>query len=626
LISQGQETSSRGWIGLELPDTVNGYAVFRQSVAGRADQEAVVTLAPAGATSASFPFDNRSMVTALALVNPTASPVMVNIAARSAGGQSIGSTLVPLGPKAKTAIALSTLPGLAQSAGVQGTVDFATSAPGAVSALGLRFRGEAFTSIPAYHGPISTTTAQASIPAPVLQAIPTSSTTAQLSWTTTVASPTGFRLEWRSGGAAYQEIAQTQGHVRSTPLQGLAPNALHSFRVRVQTAAGLSGYSNEAQVATPAAVTIAAPSNLRVVAHNQVEATLGWTNNAPGATAVRVEMKAPGSSTFTDIGAASSLTGMRVTGRMQAQQQYTFRVRAHTPDGFSAYSNEVLLTTPPKITVFLLHGIRQDSTSMRNLQQSLEPVLTGGRFQLSIDFSFDECSRFGCTQTCSLSQGGRKLGQVVRTNSTGDIVFLGYSMGGLIARDLIAQNWENSLSGRRVSALLTLGSPHLGYPYASFLDQFAVCDPIAREMAGDFRSIPGFIDLSPYLLSLHSRWSTTGFPGVGSQWLAAAGRACNDPVRSLTTPAGCSDGSPRNDTVVCSDSATYSVVTSPATKPTTLWTDPEQRYIHADPFVLGLSRLFCDHSGDGTFELPLNNPPPRGLLIARLAEVLNALP
>ena len=360
-----------------------------------------------------------------------------------------------------------------------------------------------------------------------------------LSWTTTVASPTGFRLEWRSGGAAYREIAQTQGHVRSTPLQGLAPNALHSFRVRVQTAAGLSGYSNEAQVATPAAVTIAAPSNLRVVAHNQVEATLGWTNNAPGATAVRVEMKAPGSSTFTDIGAASSLTGMRVTGRMQAQQHYNFRVRAQTPEGFSAYSNEVVLTTPPKITVFLLHGIRQDSTDMAGIKSALSHALNSDRFVLNDAFSFDECSKWNCSSSCTLSQGGQKLGEVIRVSPQGDIVFLGYSMGGLIARDLIAHNWGNSLTGRRVSALITLGSPHLGYPYDAGLDglPFTVCGPIARQMEGDFRRVPGSIHLSPYLMSLHGRWANSSFPGAGSHWLAAAGRACSDdPVRSLLTP------------------------------------------------------------------------------------------
>ena len=175
----------QGWIALELPSGVSGYAVFRQTVAGRADQEAVVPLGPAGAASASFPFDNRSMVTAIAVVNPTASAVVVNVAARNAGGQALGNTLVPLGPRSKTALALSDLPGLAAAGGVQGTVDFVTAAPGAVSVLGLRFRGAAFTSIPAYHGPVSTTSATAAIPAPVLQASPTSSTTADLNWTTT---------------------------------------------------------------------------------------------------------------------------------------------------------------------------------------------------------------------------------------------------------------------------------------------------------------------------------------------------------------------------------------------------------------------------------------------------------
>lgn len=620
----------QGWITLELPAGVNGYAVFRQVVTGRPDQEAVVPLGPAAAPAASLAFDNRSMVTAIAVANPTAAGIVISVGARGPIGQSLGSTQISLAARQKMALVLADLPGLTQTAAMNGTVDIVSSTPGAVSVLGLRFRGSAFTSIPAYHGPVSTTPPPAAIPPPVLQGSPTSPVTASLTWATTATNPTGFRVEWRTTGTAFSEIAQPAGSARSINIQGLAPNSLNIFRVRVQTSAGFSGYSNEVQITTPSAVSMAPPTGLRVVSFNQVEATLAWTNNAPEATAMRVEIKEPGSAGFVDIGEAQSLTGMRVTGRMQAQQEYFFRVRAQGSGGYSAHSDEIRVFTPPKINVFLLHGIRQDWTAMNSLRFALEASLARNRFFVNNVFSFHECSNSGCEPNCSISRGAQKLGQLVAGSPPGQIVFVGYSMGGLLARDLIANNWGGALSGRTVVALVTLGTPNLGYPYSSGLDWFAVCDPIAQQMKGDFRAVPNTVILSTYLLGLHQSWAGKGFPGVASTWLAAAGRSCPDPVRSLSTPSGCSDAQPHNDRVVCSQSATYAVNTPSGTAPTSIWTDPERRYVHtqADSYSIlwGYStNLFCDRESSH-LDLPLHTPPAGGLLVTRIAEVLNALP
>lgn len=611
----------QGWISLDLAAGVTGYAVFRQSVEGAQDQEAVVPLAAPGFSAASFAFDNRQLVTTAALVNPSSVSASVNITVRNAAATVLGSTQITLGPRAKTAFVLSELAGLSAAASASGTVDFVTASPATVSVLGLRFRGLAFTSIPAYHGPISTSQAPASIPAPVLQGSALTSSSARLTWISTAPNPIRFRIEWRGPGGAYTEVTQPSAASLTTDLAGLSAATTHAFRMRVETTSGLSPYSNEVLISTPAQAAIAPPSGLRLVSANQVEATLAWVNNAPGANAVRLEVKNPGTTGFIDLG-ASSLTGTKVTG-LAAQQTYTFRARAQTAEGYSTYSSELVVTTPPRINVFLLHGIRQDWTDMTELRTSLSQVLSSGRFDLSGTFSFAECSMSGCSTSCSISLGGQRLGQLVAGTPTGQVVFVGYSMGGLIARDLIANNWNGAMTGKHVAALVTLGTPNLGYPYASFLDRLAVCDPIAQQMEGDFRAEPNKVILSQYLLGLYSTWRGRGFPGTSSTWLAAAGQACADPWRSFTTPSGCSDAWPRNDRVVCSQSATYGVDSPVGTTPTT-WTDPESRYVHTLQGWFG--NVFCDFGSDPIRDLSLGNPPPGGLLVTRIAEVLNALP
>lgn len=63
----------QGYATMKLPEGVIGYGVFRQTVPGVQDQEAVVPLSNAAATSASLSFDDSNFTTAVAIVNPSAS-------------------------------------------------------------------------------------------------------------------------------------------------------------------------------------------------------------------------------------------------------------------------------------------------------------------------------------------------------------------------------------------------------------------------------------------------------------------------------------------------------------------------------------------------------------------------
>lgn len=141
----------QGYAAFTLPAGVFGYGVFRQTVAGQLDQEAVVPLSDAGANSTTLTWDETNLTTAVAMVNPSAFNATVVITLWDEGGNTLGNYAFTLPPYNKFATALRTLPGLSGMIGRRGSVQFSTS-NGSIAVLGLRFNGLALTSIPAVSG------------------------------------------------------------------------------------------------------------------------------------------------------------------------------------------------------------------------------------------------------------------------------------------------------------------------------------------------------------------------------------------------------------------------------------------------------------------------------------------
>jgi hypothetical protein len=137
----------QGYVSAALPAGATGYGVFRQSVPGVADQEAVVPLSATTATTSTLEFDDTKYVTGVAVVNLASVSTTISVFVRDAQGNTIGTSNIALGPHAKTAVVLRDIPGLAGVSGSLGSVDF-TASIGTLAALGLRFNGAAFTSIP----------------------------------------------------------------------------------------------------------------------------------------------------------------------------------------------------------------------------------------------------------------------------------------------------------------------------------------------------------------------------------------------------------------------------------------------------------------------------------------------
>lgn len=435
---------------------------------------------------------------------------------------------------------------------------------------GYRIRVKTTAGLSPYSNESSATTMPAPLPpAPALQAAAVSSSQIRLSWTTTATGIVRFRVERRTGTGSYSEISQPGPASAMFDDTGLNASTTYSYRMRVETSGGLSPYSNEVSTTT-AAPPPTPPTNLRVTATSQVEVRLTWTNTATNATAIHVEQKT-GSGAFQDIGTyAASVAVGRIPG-LSASTPYTFRLRAEGSTGMmSPYSNEAAATTPPKATIFLIHGIGQGGDKMLSLRDKLGNASSPdkvdlARFQVDAGFDWSECAdNPDCGANCTIQNGAAQLASYIASKPQGDLVLVGYSMGGLLARELLL-SYPSLFSSRRLAALITLGSPNVGYPYDTSDDYpsspLRRCSTLVRQMASDWRTYQSTnqVDQSSYLTSLNTLWGSAQLPGGQLKWLALSGTFCSDPIRDvpLFSSQGCPDRYPYSDGIVCQVSSTF---------------------------------------------------------------------
>lgn len=140
-----------GWASMEYTGgRIGGYAIFRQSITGRATFEALTPVSAYDDYKFYMSFDNiQGFVTAIALVNPASNLTShVTISARDLDGNPVGSTTITLPPHGHAAFVLSDLlPFLANRLGTL----YVQSDINRLSAIGIRLNGLggfAFTSVP----------------------------------------------------------------------------------------------------------------------------------------------------------------------------------------------------------------------------------------------------------------------------------------------------------------------------------------------------------------------------------------------------------------------------------------------------------------------------------------------
>src|ERR1017187_647174 len=114
-----------------------------------------------------------------------------------------------------------------------------------------RMRVETSSGISAYSNEIMTTTLALPLPpAPTLQGTATSSSQVHLSWNTTATNILVFSVERRTTTGGYLQISQPIATSTSFDDSSLTGSTTYLYRMRVQTGAGFSSYSNEVTVTT----------------------------------------------------------------------------------------------------------------------------------------------------------------------------------------------------------------------------------------------------------------------------------------------------------------------------------------------------------------------------------------
>lgn len=167
-----------------------------------------------------------------------------------------------------------------------------------------------------------------------------------LSWTDNSNDESGFQIERAPiNTSAFVLVTTTAANIKTYQNSGLTSGTGYSYRVRAINAAGASAYSAVASATTLVAAP-AAPTGLNASGTTATSTTLKWTDNASNETGFELERYIGGiwvKIAGTDVLGPNST--QRTVTALDSQTTYKFRVRAVNQGGYSAWSNEVSVTT-----------------------------------------------------------------------------------------------------------------------------------------------------------------------------------------------------------------------------------------------------------------------------------------
>lgn len=165
-------------------------------------------------------------------------------------------------------------------------------------------------------------------------------TSLTLNWTDNSVNETGFKIERKGpGDADFVEIFVTAANATSFTNTGLAQTSTYLYRVRATNALGDSAYSSTAG-GTTHDVAPAAPGSLNGTALSATQINLNWTDLSNNEQGFAIYRKAPGESTYTQIGSTTAgVVTFSNTSGVTPSTLYTYRVRAFNSGGESGDSN-----------------------------------------------------------------------------------------------------------------------------------------------------------------------------------------------------------------------------------------------------------------------------------------------
>lgn len=169
----------------------------------------------------------------------------------------------------------------------------------------------------------------------------------------TAISPHKIRITWSNyststsyilernvqGTSEFVTVAQLGYGTNSYTDENLTPSTTYYYRIK----AG-SEYSNECYATTNNLVLPSAPTSLRSLNLSSTSVTLTWIDNSVIESGYLIERTAP-DKTVEVFTVGANITSWSNTGLLE-NAVYSYRVRAYNQDGYSPYSNTIVITTP----------------------------------------------------------------------------------------------------------------------------------------------------------------------------------------------------------------------------------------------------------------------------------------
>jgi Predicted xylanase/chitin deacetylase len=221
----------------------------------------------------------------------------------------------------------------------------------------------------------------------------------RLNWVDASSDESGFSIE-RCQGAGCTNFAfrsTVAANAVSFTDTNLTSNTLYRYRIRAYRGADYSSYANTVDITTPVSPpSIAAPANLTATVLTGNKVRLNWVDASNNESGFKIERCLKATCTNVDFTVIKT-TGANIVQftntNLQANQTYSYRVRAYQGTTYSAYSNTVNIT------------ISTSSTSMAAPTNLTATVLAGNQVRLNwVDasnnetgFKLERCLKAGCT-------------------------------------------------------------------------------------------------------------------------------------------------------------------------------------------------------------------------------------
>lgn len=209
----------------------------------------------------------------------------------------------------------------------------------------------------AYTAEVSVTTPSAPVPANG-PAAPTHFTTRSvaptevgLTWWDMSNNETAFEIERRpAASSVWTRVLATGENMSIATDTGLAAGASYVYRMRSVNNSGVSAYTAELPVTTPAGAPVtagpAAPTHLtiRSVATRRISVT--WWDMSNNETRFEIERKTGASGTWSRVGTVGANVSIYDDASVTSGVLYVYRARSANAGGVSAYTNEISATAP----------------------------------------------------------------------------------------------------------------------------------------------------------------------------------------------------------------------------------------------------------------------------------------